>query len=378
MVKSASRLIVNGNGTLSKHVLIDRSIRTVYNDLRPIFVIGHLQFIICISPMLDLLNGLIIKAQSGFFTVRTDAGDDVVCQVRGRLKKDRLDTDLVAIGDRVSISLAKDGTGMIEEVTERERALARLSPRPGGRGARRWDRNGYLAEREQVIVANPDQAIFVFACADPAPRLRMLDRLLVGAELQHIPPVICANKIDLVKRKESRDIFGAYEEIDYHVIYTSASKKQGIEELRKQIEGKVSVLVGPSGTGKTSLLNALQPGLGLQVREISQATGKGRHTTVVPQLFPLECGGWIADTPGIRALALFDVDPEELDAYFPDIAPFVTHCQFSDCNHIVEPGCAVIQAVEDGLVSEHRYESYVRLREEHQKLADMYWWGISD
>jgi ribosome biogenesis GTPase len=327
--------------------------------------------------MPDLLDGLVIKAQSGFFTVHTDAGD-IVCQVRGRLKKERRDTDLVAVGDRVRTSLVEDGIGMIEEVTERERVLARLAPRPGGRGARRWDRAGYLAEREQVIVANPDQAIFVFACADPEPRLRMLDRLLVGAELQHIPPVICANKTDLVKRKGARDLFGAYEEIGYPVIYTSALKKRGVEQLRQQLAGKLSVLVGPSGTGKTSLLNRLQPGLGLHVREVSETTGKGRHATVVPQLFPLEGGGWVADTPGIRALALFDVDPEELDAYFPDIAPFVTHCQFSDCTHTVEPGCAVIQAVEDGLVSEHRYESYVRLREEHQKLADMYWWGISE
>lgn len=357
-----------------KEAPIDRSAITVYNGLRPIC---HLQFVICFPFMSDLLNGLVIKAQSGFFTVHTDAGD-IVCQVRGRLKKERRDTDLIAVGDRTRISLVEDGTGMIEEVAERERVLARLAPRPGGRGARRWDRAGYLAEREQVIVANPDQAIFVFACADPEPRLRMLDRLLVGAELQHIPPVICANKTDLVKRKEARDLFGAYEKIGYPVIYTSAPKERGIKELHQQLERKLTVLVGPSGTGKTSLLNRLQPGLGLQVREVSEATRKGRHATVVPQLFPLENGGWVADTPGIRALALFDVDPEVLDAYFPDIAPFVAHCQFSDCTHAVEPGCAVMQAVEDGLVSEHRYESYIRLHEEHQKLADMYWWGISD
>jgi ribosome biogenesis GTPase len=330
-----------------------------------------------LSSTPDLLDGLVIKAQSGFFTVHTDAGD-VVCQVRGRLKQERLDTDLVAVGDRVHVSLAEDGSGMIEEVAERERALARLAPRPGGRGARRWDRDGYLAEREQVIVANPDQAILVFSCADPAPSLRMLDRLLVGTEIQRIPAVVCANKIDLVKRRESRALFDTYKEIGYPVLYTSARKRRGTRKLRRQLKGKVSVLVGPSGAGKSSLLNAIQPGLGLRVREVSQATSKGRHTTVVPQLFPLGEGGWVADTPGIRALALFDVDPEELDAYFPDIAPFVTHCQFSDCNHTVEPGCAVVQAVEDGLVSEHRYESYVRLREEHQKLADMYWWGISE
>jgi ribosome biogenesis GTPase len=327
--------------------------------------------------MPDLPDGLVIKAQSGFFTVHTNDGD-FVCRVRGRLKKERRDTDLVAVGDRVSISVAQDDTGMIEEVAERERALARLTPRPGGRGSRRWDRNGYLAEREQVIVANPDQAIFVFACADPTPRLRMLDRLLVGAELQHIPPVVCANKIDLMRRRKRLALFDIYKGIGYPVIYTSAKKRRGIRKLRRQLEGRVSVLIGPSGTGKTSLLNSLQPGLGLRVREISESTRKGRHTTVVPQLFPLKGGGWVADTPGIRALALFDVDPEELDAYFPDIAPYVFDCQFSDCSHTVEPACAVIEAMEEGKVSEHRYESYVRLRDEHQKLADMYWWGISE
>ena len=325
--------------------------------------------------MPDLLDGLIIKAQSGFFTVHTDKGD-FVCRVRGRLKQERLDTDLVAVGDRVHISLAEDGSGMIEEVAGRERVMARLAPPSRGRGSRRWDKSGYLSEREQVIVANPDQTVFVFSCAVPSPRLRMLDRLLVGAEVQHIPAVVCANKIDLVGRRKAESFFGIYEEIGYPVLYTSAIGGDGVEGLRDVLRGKLSAFVGPSGVGKTSLLNAMQPGLGLRVREVSQATSKGRHTTVVPQLVPLDVGGWVADTPGIRALALFDVDPEELDAYFPDITPFVTHCRFSDCTHSVEPDCAVIQAVEGGQVSEHRYESYVRLREEHQKLADMYWWGI--
>ena len=323
--------------------------------------------------MLDLLDGLVIKAQSGFFTIHTDGGD-FVCQVRGRLKQERRDTDLVAIGDRVRISLAEDGSGMIEEIAERERALTRLSP--SGRDFRRWDRDGYLSEREQVIVANPDQAIFVFSCAEPAPHLRMLDRLLVGAEMQRIPAVVCANKIDLVDRQEAQALFGIYQEIGYPVLYTSAVTGEGVDTLRDALQGKLSALAGPSGAGKTSLLNVMQPGLGLRVREVSQATTKGRHTTVVPQLVPLDLGGWVADTPGLRALALFDVDPEELDAYFPDIAPLVAHCRFSDCAHTVEPGCAVMQAVEEGRVSQHRYESYVRLRDEHQRLADMYWWGI--
>ncbi len=320
-------------------------------------------------------DGLVIKAQSGFFTVHTADGD-FICRVRGRLKRRRLDTDLVAVGDRVRIRLTEDGGGLIEEVYERERALSRLAPPPRGRGSRRWDRDGYLAEREQVIVANPDQAVFVLACAEPAPRLRMLDRLLVGAEVQHIPAVVCANKIDLVGREAAEALFGVYAEIGYPVLYTSAVTGAGVDDLREALRGKLSALIGPSGVGKTSLLNAIQPGLGLRVQEVSRATRKGRHTTVVPQIVPLDIGGWVADTPGIRALALFDLDPEELDAYFPDIAPYVTHCRFSDCTHTVEPGCAVRQAVEEGAISRHRYESYIRLREEHQKLADMYWWGI--
>ena len=325
--------------------------------------------------MPDLLEGIVIKAQSGFFTVHTDDGD-FVCRVRGRLKQERRDTDLLAVGDRVRISLTADGRGVIEEIAERERALARLAPPPRGRGSRRWNRDGYLAEREQVIFANPDQAVFIFSCAEPAPRLRMLDRLLVGAEIKNIPAVVCANKTDLVGHAEARALFGVYTKVGYLVLYTSAVDGDGVDDLRDALRGKVSAFVGPSGVGKTSLLNAMQPGLGLRVREVSQTTSKGRHTTVVPQLFPLDAGGWVADTPGIRALALFDVDPEELDAYFPDIAPLVAQCQFSDCAHTVEPGCAVIRAVEEGRVSQHRYESYVRLRQEHQKLADMYWWGI--
>jgi len=315
----------------------------------------------------------VIRAQSGFYTVWAD-GQEVTCRIRGRLKRARLDSDLVAVGDRVCVSLAADGSGIIEEVEPRQRSLARLAI--SGRKGRTWDRDGYLAEREQVILANPDQALFVFACAEPQPRLRMLDRLLVGAEVQHIPAVICANKTDLVGLDEAHALFGIYEQIGYPVLYTSAVTGEGLERLRDQLQDRVSALVGPSGVGKSSLLNAIQPDLGLHVRQVSEATGKGTHTTVVRELVRLDVGGWVADTPGLRALALFDLDPEELDAYYPDIAPLVADCRFSDCTHTVEPGCAVIAAVEDGRVHVHRYESYVRLRQEHQRLADMYWWGI--
>jgi ribosome biogenesis GTPase / thiamine phosphate phosphatase len=292
--------------------------------------------------------GLIIRSQSGFFTVQTESGI-LTCHLRGRLKQGKHVGDIAAVGDRVQVSRQPDGTGSIEAVEPRRTALVRLDPRPQG-------------VYQQVILANPDQAVFVFACARPNPRLRMLDRFLVIAEKQGLPAVIIANKIDLVGREQAEKMFGFYLPIGYTVIYTCAKSGQGVVELRERLTGKVSALAGPSGVGKSSLLNAVQPGLGLAVREISEAVQKGRHTTSVRQLFPLESGGFVADTPGMRSLALWDTEPEELDGYFPELAPLVAHCQFNDCHHKTEPGCAVRAAVEAGRVHPQRYDSYLRLR----------------
>ncbi|MFH1906778.1 MAG: ribosome small subunit-dependent GTPase A [Chloroflexota bacterium] len=292
--------------------------------------------------------GLIIRAQSGFFSVQT-AGAVLTCQLRGRLKQGPRRGDLAAVGDRVQVARLADGTGMIESVEARSQALIRLDPRPKG-------------VYQQVILANPDQAVFVFACANPNPHMRMLDRFLVIAEKQGIPAIIVANKIDLVGLDQAEALFGYYPSLGYPVIYASVKSSEGVELLRAQLRGKVSALAGPSGVGKSSLLNAIQPGLGLAVREVSAAINKGRHTTNVRQLFPLEGGGYVADTPGMRSLALWDTEPEELDGYFPEIAPLVQQCQFNDCTHSHEPGCAVRAAVADGRVRQERYESYLRLR----------------
>ena len=292
------------------------------------------------------LQGLIIKAQSGFFTVETKQGF-VVCQLRGKLKQGRAKGDIAAIGDRVRITVLPDGSGVIEEVEERERAIIRLDPRPQG-------------DYQQVLLANADQAVFVFASAHPSPRLRMLDRFLVIAEKQRIPVVIIANKIDLVE--DAKEIFGLYETIGYPVIYSSTKTGAGIEELKQILAGKISAFAGPSGAGKSSLLNAMQPGLGLAVNEISRVMDKGKHTTVTRQLFPLEGGGYIADTPGWKSLALWDTEPEEIDGYFPELRELVQDCQFSDCTHTHEPGCAVRRALEEGTIHPERYESYLRLR----------------
>ena len=184
--------------------------------------------------------------------------------------------------------------------------------------------------------------------------------LAAGRQTPAIGAVIIANKIDLVE--DARKIFGLYETINYRVLYTSTKTGAGIEELKSILAGKISAFAGPSGAGKSSLLNAMQPGLGLAVNEISKAMDKGKHTTVTRQLFPLEGGGYVADTPGWKSLALWDTEPEEIDGYFPELRELVQHCQFNDCTHTHEPGCAVRRALDEGKIHDERYESYLRLR----------------
>jgi ribosome biogenesis GTPase len=291
-------------------------------------------------------QGLIVKAQSGFFSVETGAGL-VICQLRGKLKQGKATGDIAAIGDHVTITVLPDGSGVIEKVEERKRAIVRLDPRPQG-------------VYQQVLLANADQAVFVFACANPTPKLRMLDRFLVVTEKQRVPAVIVANKVDLVENP--KELFGIYESIGYRVIYTSIKTGAGLDELRAQLQNKISALAGPSGVGKSSLLNEIQQGLGLAVNEISTAMNKGKHTTVTRQMFALEGGGYVADTPGWKSLGLWDTEAVEMDAYFPELRDLVPQCQFSDCTHVHEPGCAVLAALKAGTIHPERYESFLRLR----------------
>jgi ribosome biogenesis GTPase len=294
-----------------------------------------------------VFSGLIIKAQSGIFDV--DTGDRVISsKLRGRLMQAPMESDAAALGDRVRLSLLEDGTGAIEEIEERTRVLSR--PAPG------------RPDIEQVLVANPDQAVFVFSCAEPDPNFRMLDRFLVVAEREEIPAIICANKIDLVVLRSAKAEFDPYMDLGYSIIYTSATKRKGIRKLAKVLQGKLTVLAGPSGVGKSSLLNVIQPGLGLRVQD-SDWSGKGKHTTVVPELIPLEMGGYVADTPGVKAFGIWDIEPDELDAYFPEMRDLVADCAFSDCTHMHEPDCAIISAIERGLIAPERYDSYLRIRQ---------------
>ncbi|MBV6452604.1 MAG: Small ribosomal subunit biogenesis GTPase RsgA [Anaerolineales bacterium] len=271
----------------------------------------------------------------------------IVCQLRGKLKQGKATGDIAALGDNVQITILPDGSGVIEEVEKRKRAITRLDPRPQG-------------EYQQILLANADQAVFVFACAHPNPKLKMLDRFLVIAEKQRVPAVVVANKTDLVD--DAKSIFGLYQSIGYRVIYTSVTTGEGLEELKAALAQKISAFAGPSGVGKSSLLNAMQPDLRLAVNDVSTAINKGKHTTVTRELFALDGGGYVADTPGWKSLALWDTTPEEMDAYFPELRDLVQHCQFSNCTHVHEPGCAVRAALEEGKIHSDRYESYLRLR----------------
>ena len=297
----------------------------------------------------ELLPGWVTRMQSGFITVLTESAGAVVCRLRGRLKRNRFTGDIIAIGDHVKIMLLQDGSGMIEEIIPRERELARMAPMPRG-------------EYRQILLANPGQIVLVFACAQPEPRPRMLDRFLVICEKQSIPALIVANKVDLVGMPFAENIFGVYPSLGYPVIYTSVATGQGVDALHDHLVGKITGLAGPSGVGKSSLLNKIQPDLGLAVRAVSDATSKGKHTTVVREMFPLTEGGFVADLPGLKSLALWDTEPEELDGYFPELRDLVAYCQYNDCTHRVEQRCAVRQAVADGSVSPARYESYLRMR----------------
>ncbi|MFO7893453.1 MAG: ribosome small subunit-dependent GTPase A [Longimicrobiales bacterium] len=273
--------------------------------------------------------------------------DVVEATLRGRLKQEQRTGDAVVAGDRVWVRRHEDGGYTIEEVEERRTELARRAPGPRGK------------HQAKVVVANVDQIVAVFSVAHPEPHLRMLDRFLVLAEANGLDAAIVANKVDL--DREAAAAFEAYEAIGYPVVYTSAETGEGVDALHELLCGRTSVLTGPSGVGKSSLLNVMEPALQLRVGEVSGAVRKGRHTTVSSVLIPLGCGGYVADTPGLRELGLWGVEAQELGACFPELRPYLGECQFRSCTHTHEPGCAVREAVESGEIRADRYHSYAAL-----------------
>jgi ribosome biogenesis GTPase len=317
-------------------------------------------------------QGTVLQKNRGQYSVHSN-GRKIACTLSSRLHKDltyltsepgsvrravqrvrEIDqVDPVAIGDVVRFADAGENRGVITEILPRRNKLSRPSTTPGQRVF------------EQMIVANADQMVPVFAAASPTPKWCLLDRYLVAAEAAGLPALVCITKTDLAAQTTGLEAtLAEYRRIGYRVQLVSVVTGEGLNEIRQSLRGRVSVLVGKSGVGKSSLLKAIQPDLGLRVKPVSRGKqGKGRHTTSRLEMFQLDCGGAIVDTPGIREFGLWDVDDEDVALYFPEMRRLVGSCRFGlDCRHDEEPGCAIRKAVMRGEISPYRYQSYLRLR----------------
>ena len=303
-------------------------------------------------------QGRVIRARTGFYDVQYE---DIVlrCTLRGTLKRKhrsetgrRLYADPVAVGDLVIFTQLDAEEGVVEDILPRQTKFSRQYA-------------GKHGDIEQVIVANAHQIVAVVSTLMPPLNFRTLDRFLILAEAGDMEAVICLNKMDLVdttQQAEFSDAFVNYEKLGYQVLYTSINIPESLEALRHAFTDKFSVVVGASGVGKSSLLNTLQPNLGLRTGEVGIKTQKGRHTTTLVELFSLDFGGEVADTPGIREVGLWGVDTENLEYYFPEMDPYLGNCKYNDCAHVAEPDCAIQDAVEAGEIHAERYRSYVVLR----------------
>jgi len=292
-----------------------------------------------------MLRGRVLAVQGLLSTVEAPDGASYQCATRRLLKT--LSTDqrhVVAAGDFVLFRPAADYSGVIERVEPRKSVLSRAT-----RG------------RQQILVTNVDQLLIIASAAEPYLKPHLIDRFLISAHKTGLRPLICINKIDLVDPASLAPLVGVYSQMGYRVLLLSVVTGLGIDRLRRAMAGRASVVAGQSGVGKSSLVNAIDPNLQLRVSTVSTETQKGRHTTTTARLWPLACGGYVVDTPGIRQFQLWDVIPTEVGGYFRDIRPYINHCKFPNCTHTHETDCAVKDAVADGRLDLRRYESYCQL-----------------
>ncbi|MEX0772523.1 MAG: ribosome small subunit-dependent GTPase A [Balneolales bacterium] len=298
-----------------------------------------------------MITGKAIRSTGSWYKVISPEGEVIECRLKGKMRlSGNLDTNPVAVGDEVEYELNNDGTGSIIRILERRNQIIRQATH-GRRGS-------------QVIAANVDLAFSVQSIRDPQYRPGFIDRFLVTCEAYGVEPVILINKMDLADEQDVADIeeiTQRYEALGYTLLTSSIHDEESISCIREMTKNKVSVFVGPSGTGKTSLLNTLDRELNLPTGEVSASSGKGKHTTTFATLIRLSHDAWLVDTPGIREFGLVDIEPPELSMYFPEMRELRLTCRFYNCTHIHEPGCAVHEALESGKIHQSRYESYCRI-----------------
>jgi ribosome biogenesis GTPase len=293
------------------------------------------------------MTGRVIRSKGKLFTVLTD-GKEYQCEVLGKAKREKGHSP-VAVGDLVDFIPAADGSGGIESVHPRKTKFSR--PRVGEE----------LKGTEQVIVANVDQMVIVGSVRQPELKLHLVDRFMVAAQKGGLKPIVIINKVDLQHKHDLERIRSIYESVETPVVLASCVDGRGIEKLRELLHDHESIFVGHSGTGKSTLLNRLQPGLALRTSEISEATAKGKHTTTSVELFALDSGGYVVDSPGLKVLGIWDLELDELQTCFPEFEKYLGHCKFSRCSHLHEPECVIRKAVSEGRIFPERFESYEKL-----------------
>ena len=303
------------------------------------------------------MKGLVVKNTGSWYVVKTDEDTLVDCKIKGnfRLKGIR-STNPVAVGDWVTIAPNKEGTAFITEIEDRKNYIIRKSTN--------------LSKQSHIIAANVDVALLVVTVSRPVTSTVFIDRFLASAEAYRVPVILVFNKTDLLTPEErhyQEMMMTLYETVGYHCVELSAETGEGVEQLLPLLQGKVSVLSGNSGVGKSTLINRIIPGLQLRTAEISDAHQMGMHTTTFSEMLSLPEGGWLIDTPGVKGFGTFDMEPEELTGYFKEIFEFSHQCRFNNCTHTHEPGCAVIEAVKNHYMAESRYQSYLSMLEDKEE-----------
>ncbi|MCF2603599.1 ribosome small subunit-dependent GTPase A [Parabacteroides distasonis] len=300
------------------------------------------------------MKGLVIKNTGSWYTVRTDDGRDIESKIKGNFRlKDIKSTNPVAVGDRVVIDINTEGTAFISAIEDRKNYIIR--------------RASNLSKQAHIIAANLDQAMLIVTVNYPITTPIFIDRFLATAEAYRVPVKLVFNKIDRYlpeDRKQMEAMIALYSSIGYPCAQLCAKKGEGIDALRADLKNRITLLSGHSGVGKSTLINQLVPGVNLRTGDISEYHNKGMHTTTFSEMIPLPDGGYLIDTPGIKGFGTIEMEDTEISHYFPEIFKQSAECRFNNCTHRHEPGCAVLEAVKEGLISESRYKSYLNILED--------------